>query len=64
MTQKEERLCIVKFLVGLAIGIPLLVWVFNAKPFGELWTPIVVPLTFPLIALVFAISGGWSKYDK
>lgn len=60
---KYEKMYLIKLVVGLAICIPLLVLVLKAEPFGELWTPIVIPLTFPVLGLAAALFEGWHKHD-
>jgi len=49
-----------KLALGLAVLIPLLLWVMAAQPFG-VWTDIVVPLSLPPVGLAVALVKGWQK---
>lgn len=53
----KTRRYLAKLALGLAIEISLLLWIMAAQPFG-IWTPIVVPLSLPVIGLAVAMLKG------
>ena len=54
------RRYLARLALGLAVLIPLLLWIMAAQPFG-VWTEIVVPLSLPLAGMMVALLEGWQK---
>jgi hypothetical protein len=54
------RRYLARLTVGLAILIPLLLWIMARQPLG-MWTDAIVPMALPAVGLAVALAKGWQK---